>query len=133
MKIGWFSVAVLLFLGGCSQIVSDGVWSIDRVHVVLSDETSTLGKVSVVINDPSSVSELVEILDTAKKGHLVRDDELLLAPAVFYELYDGDELVEILMFNGEDTLRLFRGGLCFEVEYEGVTLSDWYKKVKQKG
>ena len=86
MKIGWFSVAVLLFLGGCSQIASDGVWSIDRVHVVLSDETSTLGKVSVVINDPSSVSELVEILDTAKKGHLFRDDELLLAPAVFYEL-----------------------------------------------
>ena len=133
MKIGWFSVAVLLFLGGCSKIASDVVWSIDRVHVVLSDETSTLGKVSVVINDPSSVSELVEILDTAKKGHLFRDDELLLAPAVFYELYDGDELVEILMFNGEDTLRLFRGGLCFEVEYEGVTLSDWYKKVKQKG
>ena len=107
MKKGWFSVAVLLFLGGCSQVASDGACSIDRVHVVLNDETSTLGKVSVVINDPSSVAELVEI--------------------------DGEDLVQILMFNGEDTLRLFRGGLCFEVEYEGVTLSDWYKKVQQKG
>ena len=126
MKKGWFSVAVLLFLGGCSQVASDGACSIDRVHVVLNE-------VSVVITDPSSVAELVEILDTAKKGDLVRDDELLLAPAVFYELYDGDDLVQILMFNGEDTLRLFRGGLCFEVEYEGVTLSDWYKKVQQKG
>lgn len=75
----------------------------------------------------------MRFLTPQKRGDLVRDDELLLAPAVFYELYDGDDLVQILMFNGEDTLRLFRGGLCFEVEYEGVTLSDWYKKVQQKG
>lgn len=130
MKKGWFSVVALLCLGGCSQVVDDSVSSIDRVHVVLKDETSTLGEVSVVINDPLSISELVEILSTAKKGHLVRDDELLLAPAVFYELYEGDELVQTLMFNGEDTLRLFQGGLCFEVKYDGLTVSDWYAKVQ---
>lgn len=129
MKKGWLGVAVLLCFGGCSQVASDGVSSINRVHVVLHDEASTFGKVSVVINDPSSIAELVEILSTAKKGRLVRDDELLLAPSVFYELYEGDELVQTLMFNGEDTLRLFQGGLCFEVEYDSLTLSDWYEKV----
>ncbi len=130
MRKGLIGVAVLLCLGGCAQVASDGVSSIDRVHVVLNDELSTLGKVSVVINDPSSVSDLVNILDTAHVGNLVRDDELLLTSAVFYELYKGDELVQTLMFNGEDTLRLFKGGLCFEVEYENVTLSDWYKQAK---
>lgn len=119
----------LLCVEGCSQGVSNDISSIDRVHVVLNDEMSTLGQVSIVINDPASIAELVEILSTAKKGNLVRDDELLLAPAVYYELYDGDDLVQVLMFNGEDTLRLFQEGLCFEVEYEGLTLSDWYQKL----
>ena len=54
MKKGWFSVAVLLFLGGCSQVASDGACWIDRVHVVLNDETSTLGKVSDCLMDESS-------------------------------------------------------------------------------
>lgn len=129
MNKGLIGVALLLFLGGCGQVTKE-VSLIDSVHIISNEGGTTLEKVATVIQDPSSIEELIRILDTAKVGNIIRDDELLLSPAVIYELYEEDELVQTLMFNGEDTLRIFKGGLCFEVSYEDRTLSDWYEQVR---
>jgi len=123
-------VLIPLFLAGCRQMITTDLSAVDRVHIILNEGTDNLNQSLVVIQDSSSIQELVHILKTAKIGRLVRDDEVILTPAVYYELYEGDELVQTLMFNGEDTLRIFKGGLCYEIQYQSSTLSDWYERVK---
>ena len=130
MKKIWITVLTLLFLAGCRHIITEDISSVDRVHIILNEGTDNLHQSVVVIQDFSSIQELVDILETAKIGRLVRDDEVILTPAIYYELYEEDELVQTLMFNGEDTLRVFKGGLCYEVEYQSSTLADWYQQVK---
>ena len=130
MKKMWITILTLLFLGGCRQIITEDLSLVDRVHIILNRGADNLNQSLVVIEDPSSIQELVHILETAKIYRLVRDDEVILTPAVYYELYEGDELVQTLMFNGEDTLRIFKGGLCYEVKYPSLTLADWYEQVK---
>lgn len=106
MKKMWITILTLLFLGGCRQIITEDLSLVDRVHIILNRGADNLNQSLVVIEDPSSIQELVHILETAKIYRLVRDDEVILTPAVYYELYEGDELVQTLMFNGEDTLRI---------------------------
>ena len=130
MKKRLITVLILLFLAGCHQIITEDLSSVNRVHIILNEEADNLNQSLVVIEDRSSIEELVHILEKAKISRLVRDDEVILTPAVYYELYEGDELVQTLMFNGEDTLRIFKGGLCYEIEYQSSTLSDWYERVK---
>lgn len=130
MKKMWITILTLLFLGGCRQIITEDLSLVDRVHIILNRGADNLNQSLVVIDDPSSIQELVHILETAKIYRLVRDDEVILTPAVYYELYEGDELVQTLMFNGEDTLRIFKSGLCYEVKYQSLTLADWYEQVK---
>ena len=130
MKKMWITILTLLFLGGCRQIITEDLSLVDRVHIILNRGADNLNQSLVVIEDPSSIQKLVHILETAKIYRLVRDDEVILTPAVYYELYEGDELVQTLMFNGEDTLRIFKGGLCYEVKYPSLTLADWYEQVK---
>ncbi|MDE5977571.1 MAG: hypothetical protein K2G70_03785 [Turicibacter sp.] len=130
MKKGLICMIALFCLGGCSRL-SNNLSEVDCVHIVLQDENSTLEQISIVVNDPSSIEELVNILSTAKIGSIVRDDEMSLQPAIYYELYNHDEVVDVLMFNGEDTLRIFRGGFCFDVEYKDLTLGDWYIKEQE--
>ena len=130
MKKIWITVLILLFLAGCRQMITTDLSAVDRVHIILNEGTDNLHQSLVVIQDSSLIKELVHILETAKIGRLVRDDEVILTPAIYYELYEEDELVQTLMFNGEDTLRLFKGGLCYDVEYQLLTLADWYQQVK---
>lgn len=130
MKKMWITILTLLFLGGCRQIITEDLSLVDRVHIILNRGADNLNQSLVVIDDPSSIQELVHILETAKIYRLVRDDEVILTPAVYYELYEGDELLQTLMFNGKDTLRIFKGGLCYEVKYQSLTLADWYEQVK---
>ena len=105
MKKMWITILTLLFLGGCRQIITEDLSLVDRVHIILNRGADNLKQSLVVIEDPSSIQELVHILETAKIYRLVRDDEVILTPAVYYELYEGDELLQTLMFNGKDTLR----------------------------
>ena len=130
MKKRWITVLILFFLAGCHQIINQDLSSVNRVHIILNEGVDNLNQSLVVIEDPSSIQELVHILETAKICRLVRDDEVILTPAVYYELYEGDELLQTLMFNGKDTLRIFKGGLCYEVKYPSLTLADWYEQVK---
>ena len=130
MKKRWVTVLILLFLVGCHQVITEDLSSVNKVHIIFNKQENSLNQSLVVIEDPSSIEELVHILETAKICRLVRDDEVILTPAVYYELYEGDELVQTLLFNGEDTLRIFKGGLCYEIEYQSSTLSDWYERVK---
>ena len=107
MKKMWITILTLLFLGGCRQIITEDLSFVDWVHIILNRGADNLNQSLVVIEDPSSIQKLVHILETAKIYRVVRDDEVILTPAVYYELYEGDELLQTLMFNGKDTYRLF--------------------------
>lgn len=113
-------------------MVTKDLSSINRVHIIFNEEDTNLDQSVVVIEDSSSIEELDYILEKAKVSRLVYDNQLVLTPAVYYELYEGDKLVQTLMFNGKDTLRIFKGGLCYEIEYESLTLGEWYDRLKER-
>ena len=84
MKKRLITVLILLFLAGCHQIITEDLSSVNRVHIILNEEADNLNQSLVVIEDPSSIEELVHILETAKICRLVRWRGLTLpAPGIF--------------------------------------------------
>lgn len=114
---------ILFLLVGCKKRESDFLSSVNAVKIRFGEEVIS------TINDPRYVSQIVDILSTAKKGKLVREDSYVLSDTLVYEFYENNQVVYTVLFNGEDTMRVFDGGLCFEMEYEGISLADWYEMV----
>ena len=123
MKKGWLLVGTLFLLSGCINSGENKLSSVNRVEVRFGEEVKS------TIEEPEDVEQLVVILLKAKRGNLVREESYVLSEPLVYEFYEGDQLVQTVLFNGEDTTRILKGGLCYEVEYEGISVSEWYEKL----
>lgn len=109
MKKGWLLVGTLFLLSGCVNQGESKLSSVNRVEVRLGEEVKS------TIEEPEDVKQLVDILLNAKRGNLVREESYVLSEPLVYEFYEGDQLVQTVLFNGEDTTRILEGGLCLSL------------------
>ncbi len=119
---------LMISMSGTSfEVVDNAGGEIDTIQVILAGGNPAFGNKSKIITDPTEVSEIVNALDT----FVVNEDEeveLEVSMPSYYRLYDGDELIEEYMFNGNDTNKMWIGQFVKHIEYEESSPYELYEQ-----
>ena len=102
---------------------------IDTIQVVLAGGNPAYGSKSKMITDKSEISAFVD----AFNNFTVNEDVALdidIVPPSYYRLYDGDELIDEFMFNGNDTTAMWIGQYVKFVEYVDKNPFELYENSK---
>lgn len=126
-------VVILCFfcLMGCEkQFKLLQVDSVDKIEVLLASENEESRTEVIILTEVDEVRGMMKILRTGKLGRRVADRDMSLVQSSYYVLYKGDEVVQMISFNGNDSKRVWRGIECFEVSYSNMTPYEFIKTLE---
>ncbi|MEG1448958.1 MAG: hypothetical protein RSC41_06465, partial [Oscillospiraceae bacterium] len=102
---------------------------IDEIKIVLAMGNPEYGAESKIITDKEEIQELTEIFSDAVLGDKVDDGDVAVCDTSNYCFYSQGNLINKIIFNGNDTLRAFKDGKIYYVSYgENIAPYEAYKK-----
>lgn len=122
MKRLWMIGFCLCVLVGCmSQFQLLEVEDVDKIEIILpAEEIDSKTKV-ITLENGDEVIKMMNIFQSGVIGRRIADRDLLLERSSYYLLYHDGEVIQMISFNGHDSLRVWRGIECFEVTYSGMS------------
>lgn len=124
-RFGWIFIVILL-LGCHGNSISLPTERIDRVVMMMPEEEGLDQANIKEVRKDVYIQNLLDIFEQATVEKRLRDDELVLSQSAYFIFYDGEKIVDTLIFNGADCKRLWHQWGWFEVSYKGTTPVDFY-------
>lgn len=129
----WIFLLCLVCLMGCEgQFKLLQVDEVDRIEVLLASDQDVSRTEVISITAPDELRGMMKILRSGKLGRRVADRDMFLVQSSYYVLYKGDEVVQMISFNGNDSRHVWRGVECFEVKYSGMTPYEFIESLGNK-
>lgn len=126
-------VVIAVTIAGCgpagSPLLTESLDAeeVTGIFVVLAMGNPEYGADSRMIEDPGEIDALVEAFNGASVGERVKDVDLAVADTSRYRVYRGDVLIEEIVFNGNDSERVWHSSGWRYVSYPDETPYDIYR------
>ncbi len=128
-------IIIAIVFSGCgsySPLAKVSLKDIDKVQMVLAGGNPEYGFESKVFTNKEDIDRFVSAVSSATVKEAVEDDNIVISDVSKLVFYSEDKKVGKVIFNGNDSLRVWSEDAFYYVEYDKDTPYEIYEKSEEK-